>query len=89
MRLLGISLIDLQSRDIFFAFEIDNSCFPGARAPWFRFGNSQHEFPIRRFVSDDVFRFERRQKAITNQNECKCRYRFHNDYSDQSPRNRK
>ena len=55
MRFLAEVLVDLQGRDVCFAFEIDNGCFPCAPAPWFRFGNSQREFPVGRFVSDDVF----------------------------------
>jgi hypothetical protein len=77
MRFLGEVLVDLQGRDVCFVFEIDNGCCLGARAPWFRFGNSQREFLVGRFVSDDVFRFKRWHKAINNQNDRDCRHRFH------------
>jgi hypothetical protein len=52
----------------FFAFGIDD----GSSSTFVLFCDSERKLPVGRFVSDNVFRFERRQKAIPNQNGREC-----------------
>src|SRR5215475_10841945 len=75
MRFLGEILVNLQFYHVFFAFEVDD----GSSPTFVLFCNSQRKCPLRRFVSDDFFRFQRWQKAISNQNDRDCRYRSQSD----------
>ena len=73
MRFLGEILVNLQSHDVVFAFQIDDGSSPA----YVLFCDSKRKFPVGRFVSDDVFRFKRWHEAIDNQNDRDCRHRFH------------
>ena len=50
MRFLGEILVNLQSHDVLFAFEIDDRSSP----TFVLFCDLQRKFPVWRFVSDDV-----------------------------------
>src|SRR5438309_911929 len=77
MRFLGEVLVNLQSHDVVFAFQIDDGSSPA----YVLFCNSKRKFPVGRFVSDDVFRFKRWHEAINNQNDRDCRHRFEAEVS--------